>query len=108
VANDDSGIGVRCYGAVLERSYRYNQDVSVVTVLSGKSSCPEQPVRRSRIQKASRVEGETALSRFMTVAGDMFRQEGPRAFYKGIFPRVLRVAPGQAIVFTVSLGNLDH
>jgi hypothetical protein len=35
----------------------------------------------------------------------MFKQEGPRAFYKGIFPRVLRVAPGQAIVFTVSFGR---
>lgn len=31
----------------------------------------------------------------------MFREEGPKAFYKGILPRVLRVAPGQAIVFTV-------
>ena len=31
----------------------------------------------------------------------MFRQEGARAFYKGITPRVLRVAPGQAVVFPV-------
>lgn len=31
----------------------------------------------------------------------MFRQEGVRAFYKGITPRVLRVAPGQAVVFPV-------
>jgi len=31
----------------------------------------------------------------------MWRQEGYRAFYKGITPRVLRVAPGQAIVFAV-------
>ncbi len=31
----------------------------------------------------------------------MFRQEGFRAFYKGITPRVLRVAPGQAVVFPV-------
>ena len=27
--------------------------------------------------------------------------EGAKAFYKGITPRVLRVAPGQAIVFPV-------
>ena len=32
---------------------------------------------------------------------DMWRQEGYRAFYKGITPRVLRVAPGQAVVFAV-------
>lgn len=31
----------------------------------------------------------------------MWRQEGFRSFYKGITPRVLRVAPGQAIVFAV-------
>jgi solute carrier family 25 citrate transporter 1 len=38
----------------------------------------------------------------------MFKEEGPAAFYKGILPRVMRVAPGQAIVFTVSrnLGKL--
>lgn len=41
------------------------------------------------------------MSRFMKVAGDMFKNEGVSAFYKGITPRVLRVAPGQAIVFTV-------
>ncbi len=31
----------------------------------------------------------------------MWRQEGVKSFYKGITPRVLRVAPGQAIVFAV-------
>lgn len=49
---------------------------------------------KTRIQKASRLEGETAFSRFRVVAGDMFRQEGVSAFYKGITPRVMRVAPG--------------
>lgn len=29
----------------------------------------------------------------------MFKEEGFKAFYKGIFPRVLRVGPGQAVVF---------
>ena len=56
---------------------------------------------KTRIQKAAKEPGETALSRFTKVAGDMFRNEGLSAFYKGITPRVLRVAPGQAIVFTV-------
>lgn len=30
-----------------------------------------------------------------------YRQEGVHAFYKGITPRVMRVAPGQAVTFTV-------
>jgi hypothetical protein len=55
-----------------------------------------------RIQKASKLEGETAFSRLVTVTTDLFKNEGPAALYKGITPRVLRVAPGQAIVFTVS------
>lgn len=29
------------------------------------------------------------------------RQEGIHAFYKGITPRIMRVAPGQAVTFTV-------
>ena len=31
----------------------------------------------------------------------MWRQEGVSSFYKGIKPRVLRVAPGQSIMFAV-------
>lgn len=31
----------------------------------------------------------------------MFKQEGFHAFYKGITPRIMRVAPGQAVTFTV-------
>ena len=31
----------------------------------------------------------------------MWKQEGVRSFYKGITPRVMRVAPGQAVTFTV-------
>ncbi len=54
---------------------------------------------KTRIQKASRVEGETAMSRVVKVAGEMFKQEGPSAFWKGITPRVMRVAPGQSVVF---------
>ncbi|KAI9638961.1 mitochondrial carrier domain-containing protein [Dioszegia hungarica] len=56
---------------------------------------------KTRIQKAAKEPGETALSRFVKVSSDMFKNEGMAAFYKGITPRVLRVAPGQAIVFTV-------
>lgn len=33
--------------------------------------------------------------------GGLGRQEGLHAFYKGITPRIMRVAPGQAVTFTV-------
>ncbi|KAI0034842.1 mitochondrial carrier domain-containing protein [Vararia minispora EC-137] len=56
---------------------------------------------KTRLQKASFEPGTSALSRISSIAGDMWRREGFRSFYKGITPRVLRVAPGQAIVFAV-------
>merc|ERR1711939_215059 len=56
---------------------------------------------KTRIQRATALKGETAWTRFSTVTAQMFREEGPAAFYKGITPRVARVAPGQAVVFTV-------
>jgi len=50
---------------------------------------------------SSNPELALQAARFRTVTVDLFRNEGVSAFYKGITPRVLRVAPGQAIVFTV-------
>ncbi len=54
---------------------------------------------KTRIQRATALKGETAWTRFTTVAVQMFKAEGPQAFYKGITPRVMRVAPGQAVRF---------
>lgn len=31
----------------------------------------------------------------------MIKEEGAAALYKGITPRIMRVAPGQAVTFTV-------
>ena len=53
------------------------------------------------LQKATYPPGTSAFSKIADITTEMFRQEGPRAFYKGITPRVLRVAPGQAVVFPV-------
>jgi solute carrier family 25 citrate transporter 1 len=53
------------------------------------------------LQKSPITAGQSAFQRISIIALDMWRQEGYRAFYKGITPRVLRVAPGQAIVFAV-------
>ena len=56
---------------------------------------------RTRIQRATALKGETAWTRITSVSAQMFKEEGMSAFYKGITPRVMRVAPGQAVVFTV-------
>ncbi|KAH7348697.1 mitochondrial carrier domain-containing protein [Rhexocercosporidium sp. MPI-PUGE-AT-0058] len=56
---------------------------------------------KTRLQKTPGQPGETAISRITAIAKDMFRQEGFHAFYKGITPRIMRVAPGQAVTFTV-------
>lgn len=56
---------------------------------------------KTRLQKTPAMPGETAWSRITVIARDMFRQEGFHAFYKGITPRIMRVAPGQAVTFTV-------
>ncbi|CEJ82100.1 Putative Succinate/fumarate mitochondrial transporter [[Torrubiella] hemipterigena] len=56
---------------------------------------------KTRLQKSPAQPGETAWSRIARIAKDMFKQEGVHAFYKGITPRIMRVAPGQAVTFTV-------
>lgn len=56
---------------------------------------------KTRLQKTPAEEGQTAIKRITNIAREMFKQEGTRAFYKGITPRVMRVAPGQAVTFTV-------
>ena len=56
---------------------------------------------KTRLQKTPGEPGETAVSRIVNITRDMFKQEGFPALYKGITPRIMRVAPGQAVTFTV-------
>jgi solute carrier family 25 citrate transporter 1 len=53
------------------------------------------------LQKTTFEPGQTALQRVAKITSDTWKNEGFASFYKGITPRVLRVAPGQAIVFAV-------
>ncbi|KAL1934259.1 hypothetical protein VTP01DRAFT_6441 [Rhizomucor pusillus] len=55
---------------------------------------------KTRIQKSS-VSTGSAWQRFTIVTSEIYKKEGFRAFYKGLTPRVLRVAPGQAVTFVV-------
>ena len=56
---------------------------------------------KTRLQKTPAEPGVSALSRITTITREMFKHEGLPALYKGITPRVMRVAPGQAVTFTV-------
>lgn len=56
---------------------------------------------KTRLQRSKADPGDSAIKRITNIAGDMWKTEGVRSFYKGITPRILRVAPGQAIVFAV-------
>jgi len=77
---------------------------TIIGLISGAmgplSNAPIDTIK-TRLQKTPGMPGETALSRITTIARDMFKQEGFHAFYKGITPRIMRVAPGQAVTFTV-------
>ncbi|KAI8971708.1 mitochondrial carrier domain-containing protein [Mycotypha africana] len=54
---------------------------------------------KTRIQKSNATG--SGWERFKTVTSEIMTKEGPRAFYKGLTPRLLRVAPGQAVTFMV-------
>ena len=64
------------------------------------SNAPVDTIK-TRLQKNPGQPGQSAVSRVYTLTRDMFRQEGFPALYKGITPRIMRVAPGQAVTFTV-------
>lgn len=49
----------------------------------------------TRLQRSTAIPGESALTRITAISKDMFKHEGFRAFYQGITPRIMRVAPGQ-------------
>ncbi|CEP19962.1 hypothetical protein [Parasitella parasitica] len=54
---------------------------------------------KTRIQRSS-APG-SGFERFKTVTSEIMKKEGFFAFYKGLTPRLLRVAPGQAVTFMV-------
>ena len=56
---------------------------------------------KTRLQRNPAQAGQSALSRITQIATQMWKTEGARAFWMGITPRVMRVAPGQAVTFTV-------
>lgn len=58
-------------------------------------------VIKTRLQKETGVTNESAVKRIVRIGTRLIQEEGVRAFYKGVTPRIMRVAPGQAVTFTV-------
>ncbi|CCH62732.1 hypothetical protein TBLA_0I00740 [Henningerozyma blattae CBS 6284] len=59
---------------------------------------------KTRLQKEKKLSNTSSKGnwkRIMEIGNQLVKEEGPRALYKGITPRVMRVAPGQAVTFTV-------
>lgn len=54
---------------------------------------------KTRIQKNPSTEN--GFTRVVKISRNIIQNEGYGAFYRGLTPRVLRVAPGQAITFMV-------
>lgn len=77
---------------------------SLIGLISGAvgpfSNAPIDTIK-TRLQKTPAEPGQSAMSRITAIASQMWKQEGIRAFWMGITPRVMRVAPGQAVTFTV-------
>ncbi|KAL8728001.1 MAG: hypothetical protein Q9166_005672 [cf. Caloplaca sp. 2 TL-2023] len=77
---------------------------AIIGLISGAmgplSNAPIDTIK-TRLQKTPAEPGQSAWSRVAVIGRDMFKQEGFHAFYKGITPRIMRVAPGQAVTFTV-------
>ncbi|KAK0630966.1 mitochondrial carrier domain-containing protein [Bombardia bombarda] len=88
----------------LENGVLPSYQTTLIGLVSGAmgplSNAPIDTIK-TRLQKTPAEAGTSALQRISRIASEMFRQEGVHAFYKGITPRIMRVAPGQAVTFTV-------
>lgn len=77
---------------------------SLIGLISGAvgpfSNAPIDTIK-TRLQRMPAEPGQSALNRITQIANQMWKQEGIRAFWMGITPRVMRVAPGQAVTFAV-------
>ncbi|SCW02727.1 LAFE_0F12948g1_1 [Lachancea fermentati] len=79
-------------------------ETSLIGLMSGAvgpfSNAPLDTIK-TRLQKDRSTTNMSGWARIVTIGRQLIREEGFRALYKGITPRVMRVAPGQAVTFTV-------
>lgn len=83
-------------------------ETSLIGLFSGAigpfSNAPLDTIK-TRLQKEKTIKSKTektsSWNRIATIGSTLVKEEGFAALYKGITPRVMRVAPGQAVTFTV-------
>lgn len=64
-------------------------------------NCCIQTPAETLVQRNPTPPGHSSLSHTVAIARTLFEKEGFKALYKGITPRIMRVAPGQAITYTI-------
>ncbi|TDL23103.1 mitochondrial carrier [Rickenella mellea] len=108
----NQGANFTCYQELKKFAHKKQPDLvdlpswqhMIIGLISGAmgpfSNAPIDTIK-TRLQKATAEPGTSAFQRIRAIASEMWRREGFNSFYKGITPRVLRVAPGQAVVFAV-------
>ncbi|KAK0459396.1 mitochondrial carrier domain-containing protein [Desarmillaria tabescens] len=108
----NQGANFTVYQELKKAFHRYQPDlpdlpswqhmfIGLISGAAGPMSNAPIDTIKTRLQKSTAIPGQSAFRRITIIAEDMWKTEGVRSFYKGITPRILRVAPGQAIVFAV-------
>lgn len=62
---------------------------------------PPPPTTETLTQRHPTPSGHSSFSHTTALARHLYQQEGLKALYKGITPRIMRLAPGQAITYTI-------
>ncbi|CDK26373.1 unnamed protein product [Kuraishia capsulata CBS 1993] len=107
----NQGVNFTVYSKLREHLQSYHGseklpgwETSLIGLFSGAlgplSNAPLDTIK-TRMQRESGKSTEGAVARVTRIASRLIQEEGAAALYKGITPRIMRVAPGQAVTFTV-------
>lgn len=107
----NQGVNFTVYSKLKEKLQEYHGtdalpawETSGIGLISGAlgplSNAPLDTIK-TRLQKTTYASKDSALVRIVKIGNQLIKEEGTAALYKGITPRIMRVAPGQAVTFTV-------
>lgn len=107
----NQGVNFTVYSKLKEKLQEYHRiemlpswETSLIGLVSGAlgplSNAPLDTIK-TRLQKTTFASNESGWVRIAKIGKQLIKEEGVNALYKGITPRIMRVAPGQAVTFTV-------